>query len=377
VKRVLFLIDDLNCGGAEKSLINLLRNLSSQKYFIDIFLIVNKGEYIKEVPSNVNIKTIINTNIKNKKIANIVIKIKLKLFRFYLYRFNNISSYKKLVKNIYDVEIAFLEGMSTKIIANSKNLKSIKIAWVHTDLSKNHWYEKVYKNNNEERNSYKRFNKIIAVSEDAKKGFKKILGNDFNLNTINNIIDSYDILRKSNEYKVTIDCFTICTVGNLKSVKGYERLIKVHAKLIKNGFYHKLIIIGEGSERLKLEKLISKLDVCNSIELKGQIENPYPYIKNSNLYVCSSFTEGFPLSVAEAIILEKPIVATKCTGTNELLGNGEYGIIIKNSEEGLYEGISRIINNQYLMHEYEAKTKKRAEMFDKLKIIEQLESVLD
>ena len=92
-----------------------------------------------------------------------------------MYRFNNISSYKKLVKSIYDVEIAFLEGMSTKIIANSNNSKSKKVAWVHTDLSKNHWYEKVYKNINEERNIYKKFNKIIAVSEDAKKDLKKLL----------------------------------------------------------------------------------------------------------------------------------------------------------------------------------------------------------
>ena len=141
----------------------------------------------------------------------------------------------------------------------------------------------------------------------------------------------------SNNYPV------LCSVGKLIEVKGYERLIKVHKKLIDNGYLNNLIIVGEGSERGKLENLITYLKCTDTVKLYGYKKNPYVYMNSSDIYVSSSYTEGLPTVLIEAMLLKKPIIATNCTGNNEVLGYGKYGVLTENSEEGLYDAIKDIL----------------------------------
>lgn len=375
MKRILFVIGNLDGGGAEKSLINLLKILPAHKYEIDLFLFSFEGLYINDVPKNVNISYMVNLN---KNHFNLLIeKIKYRFLNFYMSKINCKFIYKKYIKNKYDIEVSFLEGLPTKFIGDSSNNKSKKIAWVHTDLSTNHWYTTIYNSLTQEENYYLKFNNIVFVSNDASKGFNTLFKNNYNSDVVYNILDKNEIISKSNEFTLNFSEFTLCCVGNLKKVKGFDRLINVHAKLISEGFNHKLLILGEGPERNYLEKLIKELRVLDSVELKGYVKNPYPYMKNSDAIICCSYSEGFSLTVAEALILNKAIISTKCSGPIEILDNGEYGILVENNEQGLYEGLKMVLTNKKIIGYFEKKANERINYFNTKNIIQKIDIILN
>lgn len=375
-KKVLFLIRNLQGGGAEKVLCDIVKNMDKDKFDITVMTIYDSGLYIDEIKKNIKYKTFFKElkpgkNIL-KKICNVLC---LRLRELTLKIAPKIIYYLK-IKEKFDVEIAFLEGMSTKIIANSNNKLSKKIAWVHTDLKNNNWALKFYKNLEEQNHYYNRFNKIVFVSNDSKEKFEEVfINNNITKDVIYNPIISSEIIKKSKLENIVFNDFTIISVGRLVSQKGYDRLIKVHSQLVKL-YPHKLLILGEGADRQYLERLIKDLDVEKSVELKGFIKNPYPYIKAADLYVCSSRAEGYPLVVAESIILNKAILSTDVTGPMELLDSGRYGLICNNTEQDLRETIEAILKNKSMISIYEDKSKIRSKDFDYKSIINQIENLI-
>lgn len=368
-KKVLIMIPTLLGGGAEKVLVDILNNLSVENYDINLHLIQNEGYYFDNLNNNINVKSYFTPS-KNKKIRFFQLVILYKYIKYFPKRF-----YKKFIKEEFDVEIAFLEGAATKIISNSTNNKSKKIAWVHSDLLNNHWTRRMYKKN-EEYSCYKKFNDIVFVSEDARKAFNRLFNCiKNNKRVILNPIFKDEILEKSNQFDIKFDTFTILSVGRLDEQKGYDRLIRAHSKIYSK-YPHRLIIIGEGNQKIELENLIDELNVSNSVMLTGFLKNPYPYIKAADLIVSSSRVEGYPLALLESICLEKPIVATNITGNREILDNGKYGIICDNSILGIEEGISKILREDKIDY-YSKKSKERMESFDYRKIIKDIESLIN
>lgn len=374
-KRILIVIDNLLGGGAEKVLISLLNNWNYDKYDVDLLLLTYEGVYIDKIPTQVKVNYIFN--LKGTSFNNILNKIVRKVLFYYISFFDARFIYKHIIRNKYDSEIAFMEGISTKIVAASSN-NSTKIAWMHTDPSDYHWYKKYYRNLNQEKEVYKKFDKIVCVSKDAKGGFKKLYGDLKNkLIVIYNAIDINEIMENSEQFNVTYEEVTVCAVGSLEKQKGFDRLITIHSKLIKQGINHNLIIIGEGSKRNELELLIKKLGVDKSVNLIGFKVNPYPYIKASDILVCSSYSEGFSLVIAEAIILGKAIVSTKCSGPIELLGNGNFGMLVENSINGLYEGLNQLLTYEQKRKELEDKVTERIRFFDINSIITKIEKLIE
>lgn len=363
-KDILFAITNLNGGGAEKVLVDILNNIDFEKFNIDLLLLKKEGVYLEKLDSRINLiydsKNI--NSIYSKYIQKRFIKYFPKIF------------YKKLIKKIYDVEVSFLEGLPTKVIANSNNKNSKKIAWVHIDLLKKHWTKYIYKKG-EEIKCYEVMDDLVFVSEAVKTSFKKMFKNNSKKHVIYNPIISDDIICKANEEKIKFGEFTIISVGRLDDQKGYDKLIKTHAKLV-NKYKHRLLIIGEGPKRLELEKLIYKLGVSSTVELKGFVTNPYKYVNAADLFVSSSITEGHPLAVLEAIVLGKAIVGTKITGTNEILDNGKYGIICESSQRGLDEAIEYIFKNNSIIKKLEEKSCERARQFNYKDNIKSIESLL-
>ena len=132
----------------------------------------------------------------------------------------------------------------------------------------------------------------------------------------------------------------------MEYVKGYDRLINVCNRLINEDKINiTLTIIGSGSQFDKLNFLIEKLNTTSRIKLLGMKENPYPYIKNADLYICPSRQEGYNIALAEAIILGKPCISTKCSGPDEILDYGKYGLLVENDENALYFGIKEVCSN--------------------------------
>lgn len=228
-----------------------------------------------------------------------------------------------------------------------------------------------------QKNAYSVFDKIICVSKQAEDAFHYVIGEEDKTVTIYNPIPTEEIRKKS-----LLPCpfkksrFTVMSVGHLSSVKGYDRLIRVCARLEKEGFDLELVLIGFGEERDNLEKL-AKETGFKHITFTGKQSNPYTYVKNADLYVCSSHYEGFNLTVAEAITLGIPVLSTKCAGPNEILEYGKYGMIVENSENGLYHGIRRLITDKALLSDYKKKSESRSSCFDSDKCMEQIRELLD
>lgn len=390
MKKILFLIHTLNGGGAEKVLVNLVKGLDKDKYQITVMTIVNEGIYIDELKKlpNVTYRYIFNSFFKkyrlNKghKYNKIAIKCMNKIwkgYRSFIKNHNNrfISSF--FIHEKYDVEIAFLEGMCAKIISNSANKHSKKIAWIHTDLTKLKKSSNAFKNEEEEIACYKKFDNIICVSKGVKKAFIQKMGFSDRVEVKLNPINSNEIIESAKERiedVVRPDGFLICSVGRLIKEKGYDRLLNIHKRLLNEGLYHHLWIIGEGKERENLEKFIQVNKLENTAHLLGFKENPHKYVKASDLFACSSRVEGMSTVLCEAIILQKPIVTTRCPGVTELLGKtNEYAFITENDENDLYEALKLVISNPDIYQKYLKRVREKSNMFvikEQIKEIEEL-----
>lgn len=339
MKTIVFGITSLDFGGAERVLIDLANQLQTN-YNITIFTIYSKGDLEKEL--NKNIKVISVYPYKYAELSKIEKTIKSLLFSSKIF-IKNI--YQKYINNKYDYEIAFLEGPITSIFSNSR--KQNKIAWVHTNLSKhliNSYKKKQYQTD------YNKYKNIIFVSKEALSGFndifktrsKKIIINNY-INV--NLIKKKAIMFKVSEIKNVKNIPTFLSVCRLVKAKGILRLVLVSKKLIENGYYHKIYIIGDGPEHDKIKKEINNLKINDSFILLGKKDNPYPYMKKADYFILPSLYEGYPIVVVEAMILEKNIITTN-TGAIEALSNYNNKLITDNSFEGLYKGLKQILIGQ-------------------------------
>lgn len=375
--KILFVIDILRGGGAEKVLVDTVKHLDKDKFEITVLSVFDGGKYVDAIKKYANYKYIFPQYNQKNIVERILSSIKYRIAKFRLRNMNPTSLYKTVIDEKYDYEVSFLEGYSASIVSSSTNKESYKIAWIHTDLIKNPWSKKYYKYKSE-KDIYASFNKIICVSEDVKKSFIEKFGISEDIEVRYNVINEKIIINKSKEDIDDINIsnkFKIVSIGRLSKEKGYMRLLEVHNKLISNGFDYELWIIGEGEQKEELYQYISDNKLNSSVELLGFKSNPYKYLGKSDLFVCSSITEGFSTVATEATILGIPIVTTDCAGMNEILGNSEYGLITENSIEGLYSGLKNILEDKNLYSSYKSKAKERSTYFKLEERIKEIENL--
>jgi len=337
MKKIIFGITSLTLGGAERVLVDIVNELSD-KYEITIFTIYSKGELEKQLNKNVKLVSVYNCSFSElSKINKRIIPIKILLFK------NRI--YNKYIKGKYDIEIAFLEGAITRIFScGSKKQK--KIVWIHNDISK--VFGKGLKSKLKkyiDKSIYKRFNKLIFVSNDNKNIFEELYKINNEKQVIYNYKNRKKVLEKSNEEiseKFNEDCINFVTVVRLVEQKAIDRLIEVHSKLIKEELNHKIYVIGDGPLKNKLEEKILKEKVQNTFILLGKRENPYPYIKKADYFCLLSYFEGYGMVLEEAKILNKYILITN-TAAREAIKDYDKGQVLENSKEAICEGIKNLI----------------------------------
>lgn len=376
MKKILFVTESLDKGGAEKVLYDILRNIDLSKYKIDILLFENKGIYIEKVEKlGISVNYIFNerkdliNNIIYRKCKSMIIGIIKYFYSYYPFFVKDLKNKK------YDTEIAFLEGHSGILVSNRKN-NSKKISWVHTDLLKHRVIDK-----KSELNAYLKMDKIVCVSENSKISLLKLYPELINkIEVVYNPIDKEEILKKSKE-KVNItfnkNKVNIMTIGRLIKIKGYEILLQSHNKLIKEGLDYNLMILGEGPERKKLEKYIKENNLENNTQLLGFKENPYSYLKEADIFISSSRYEGYPLVLCEALCLEKPIIATNCNGSKEILENGKYGLLVAiENVDDLAIKMKKMILNNDLRKKYSELAKEKSKKFEIKKILKQITKLL-
>ena len=358
MKKILIAQYSLGGGGAEKVLIDILNNIDYGEHKVDLFLLRKEGVYLDRVNKNVRVFSVLDRfNFKGENANKL-----LNDFRFLLVKFFSKLVHRIKIGNNYDIEIAFVEGLTSKFIGDSSNKNSEKLAWVHIDLEKYKPIKEFF-----QKRFYPKFNKIVCVSEESKRVFEKLYPNLKNKTTVlYNFIDANEIIKFSNEkIDYTEELPIVIGIGRLSVQKRFDVLIKAHKLLLDDGVKHKLLILGEGDKRKELEDLIAELGVKYTVDLHGFVRNPYPYIKKAQVFAMSSDFEGLPLVVCESLVLGKPIISTKCTGPTELLDDGQYGILVEcNNELQLKDGLKQLLTNKEAYNNYCEKSLERSKIFD-------------
>ena len=366
-KRILFLIPTIMHGGAEKVLVNLVNNLDKEKYDITLQSLFDCGVNKKFLKDTVSYKS----NFK-------------KIYRgstWIMKAFSPKMLYKNLIKEKYDIIVSFLEGPTARILAGCPFEETKKIAWIHIEQKDKKTFSRSFRNYEESVKIYNQFDRIVCVAKTVREDFELLCPYKRQVDVLYNVNDTDNILKKALEVIeddiLTPDIPNFCSVAKLTKTKGYERLLKVHERLIAEGYLHKIVLIGKGEDEEKLKKLTEENHLENTFQILGFRENPYKYMGRCDGYICSSYREGFSKAVTEALVLGIPCVSTDCSGAKELLGEkNEYGIVVENSEYGLYEGIKELLNEQKRLRLKE-KCKERGKQFSTKQAIKRVEELLD
>ncbi|MDC8102112.1 glycosyltransferase [Chryseobacterium rhizosphaerae] len=377
-KKILIRIGSLRHGGAEKVVVNFLKNLPEDKYEVDLLINLYTGMYIKEVPSWVNLYYLLKGDmITTNKPHEIPVKAFRVLYQKMFLWFPSLL-YKFILKDKkYDIEIAAIHGMYRELLSSPQK-DSKKIIWIQNDIFNLKEYTP-----DVIRQLFK-FDRILVISNKLKEEMQKLAQNEREQQAVIKIfnpIDKGDTLKKADlpidDFPFSKDLPTFVTIGTVYPQKGYDRLLDVHKKLIDEGLKHQIIIIGDGFDFENIQSKLNQLELQETVKMLGFRNNPYPYLKQSDFYVMSSRHEGFPTIIAEALILNKPVVSTDVSGIKDLLQDGKLGIITPNSEEGIYEGMKKFLLNKELASQYEKEIAAADLPFVLQKSVAHLQEIID
>lgn len=365
--KILFLIHDLGRGGAEKVLVNLVNHIDRTKFDISVTALFGGGVNEQFLAPDIKFRTVFPKNIPgNSKLMKLLSPEQL---------------HKMCVKEHYDIEVSYLEGPSARVIMGCPFTDTKKICWIHVE---HHTLDKVsscFRNEKEALQCYNGFDKIICVSEYVKKDFVALTDIKVPCEVVYNTVESDKIREQS---KAPIDlAFSSATVnliavGTLKESKGYNRLFTIVNRLKQNGFNIHLYVLGDGPQKEELAKLISDLSLSEQITLLGYDTNPYKYVSKADVFICSSFAEGFSTAATEALIVGTPVCTVDVSGMKEMLGeNNEYGIVTDNTDEALYEGIKSLLADPELLALYKQKAVERGKMFNTENTVQAIQELFE
>ena len=376
MKKMMIMTNGLYSGGEEKVLQTVLNNLDYSKFDVTLFS-MHEEELDPEIfrtQDKYKYKTVFGSRVKPAFLGNFFAKVKGKIFNLCSPRFFRLL----YLREKFDVEIAFLEGEPTKIVSGSLNRKARKLAWVHTDMIVNNWTEYLYKNTEQERDAYLKFDEIFCVSESVKEAFIKKYRIENNVSVKYNPVDSEEILKKAQE-KSGLENEKrplIISVGRLEKPKGYPRLVECAAKLKEEGYEFTLAIAGDGRQRESIEQFIEENGLSDTVKLLGFHDNPYKFVAAADAFICSSYIEGFSTAATESVILGKPVYTVDCPGMRELFGDEECGVIVPNTDSDLYLLLKHAVADEESRKKYTAAAKRRAEFFDIQTRMADIESVI-
>lgn len=368
MKRILFMCINMNIGGTEKALLTMLNEIESSKYDITLLMLEEYGGFLNEIPSFVKVKYVneykdIKSLIKEppKLLAKELIRNKkylkglLILLNYSISKItNNISYYYKYIskniKNIeeeYDLAVAYAGPMDfiTYFVLNKIKAKK-KVQWIHFDITKIGFNKKFAEKN------YKKFDKIFVVSEEGKEKLINLIPD------LNNKIEAFfniiscnlieNMSKNENGFNDSFNGVRILTVGRLSKEKGQDLTINALDRLKNEGYKVKWYCIGDGPEKDNYKQIIKNLNIENDYILLGSKLNPYPFMKQCDIYVQPSRHEGYCITLGEARCFDNPIVTTNFTGAKEQIKNEVTGLICDTSEEGIYKSVKRLLDDKEL-----------------------------
>lgn len=343
-KKVLIVTKHLRIGGTEKMLVRTLPIWRSLGFDIDILLIYDDITLLDEELNNYHISSIFSEKSEEAKQE---------------LKDHPDIIYQKHIKKKYDIEIAFQEGFPTKLISNSTNSQSKKIAWIHSIFEEYHFSSSAYENNEEESQAYGLFDKIIFCSHIAQQSFNQVLKAEVSKQeVIYSPIEYHKLTYQSNEYLPSLHDPFFLVLSRLSPQKGLDRLIRAASLLERQKFDFTILIIGSGELKEDILYMIKKYHLEKKVVLLPAVSNPYPFLKECSAYINSSYTESFGLVMQEALYLEKAVIACETTGAKEVLMNGKFGEIVRPSSLALSEAMKKHLINSSYVEELKQKARK-------------------
>lgn len=364
--RILFLIHDLGQGGAEKVLVNLVNNMNHEKFDISVIALFGGGINEQYLGSHIHYHAVFNNVIPaNSKLMKLLTPGQL---------------HKLIIKEKYDIEVSYLEGPTVRIISGCKDVDTKLVSWIHCTMSSEKEIAAPFRTVKECQDCYNQMMRVVFVSEGVKKAFINNIHYDGRTEILYNTIES-NLIRKlatENVEEMTGAGFKLIAVGTLKEVKGFDRLFKIVKRLHDEKYRVNLYLLGIGPMQKELEQYIGENRLEDVITLLGYQTNPYKYIAKSDLYVCSSYAEGFSTAATEALIVGTPVCTVDVSGMKEMLGlNNEYGVVTDNSEDGLYEGIKKLITDLPLLSYYKERAIERGRKFNTDSTVREVERLFE
>lgn len=363
--RILFLINTLGGGGAEKVLVNLVNHMDPDRFQITVETMFDDG--VNAARLNGNIRYISRKAPCPRGIAY--------LFRFIpaerLYRYF-------IGDERYDILVAYMHGAPVKVISGCPDPGVKRIAWLHNGNPETGTFFKFWHTKKAAFRAYAACDAVAGVSDSVCGAFAAYTGIP-GVVTVYNTNDTEAIRSlagQSDPYHREPGKRYLVSVGRISAEKGYDRFFEVCRRLYDEGFAIDVTVVGTGEDEPGLRKQIAACGAESWFHLAGYRENPYPYVANADLFVCPSFQEGLSTATTEAVILGVPAVSTDVSGAKEILGkHDEYGIVTGNSEEGLYKGVKTLLSDENLLAHYRQKAAERAAFFATENTVKQAEEL--
>lgn len=370
-KNIIFSIDSLHCAGAEKSLITLLSLIDYSKYEVDLMMFGHGGVLEELVPSEVNIlEPLKYTQFTEKSLKESIIytlkkgtykMLKSRIGFSLAIRNKQYSNAQKarilwqktssvIEKNPkkYDIAISYAQGLPTFYVADKINADK-KFAWVNVS------YRLEEKDKEFQSKYYDKYEKIVAVSHSAKDVFLETFPKYKDKVEIIYDINDFNLISKmadmENGYDDKFDGIRLLTIGRLANQKGYDMALEACKILKDKGIKFKWYALGKGPLKNEIEKYIKENDLQDYFKLLGVKSNPYPYIKDAYIYVQTSRFEGFGLAIAEARMLNIPVVTTEFDAVYNQMIQGKNGLVVKQDPLAVADAIELLLNDKDLYQE--------------------------
>ena len=282
------------------------------------------------------------------------------------------------IKEHYDIEVAYLEGPESRIISGCSDKDTKLISWIHCTMNSGEDFSRGFRSTKEAQKCYGKMDMMAFVSRTNRDAFLSICPYSGHTEVLYNTNETNKILALAQEEaELPKDTFCWCGVGKVVPIKGFDRMIRIQKKLIGNGYNSLLCILGEGAQRVELEKFAADCGVAASVTFLGYQTNPYKYVEKCDLFVCASHSEGFSTAATEALIVGTPVCTVEVSGMKEMLGeNNEWGIVTNNDEEALYQGIKKLLDDPKLLAYYKEKATQRGKTFSTENTVKAVEEML-
>ena len=373
--KILFRHRSMEMGGVEKVMLSLLNNLDKEKFDMTVLLSLNQGELRNEFPHHVRKiylvdgKEDLSTNPVLQKVQLLQRKWKLEKFRK-----NPEKIDREILKNEFDVEIAMTYNDFEPVL-NSSNKNSKKIGWFHSEID----LPKLQPLVPQILEQFPQFDHMVYCSEKIMQIMHRSYPN-LKYPPESVIINAVpvDEIRKKSEEKIPDfkNRPVFVSVGRLHTRKGHHKLMDAHHKLLKEGFEHSVVIIGDGEELPNLLLQQKNLGVEETFIFACNKMNPYPYIKNADFFIMPSESEAWPLVISEALILQKPIIATKVGDVDLMIEDGKTGHLIRYETSEIYEAMKKFLTDENFVQNIKENLIYIDKQFDNQKIFDAVEEII-